>query len=492
MVRIEGVIGSGGLASSDSVIPAVKRAFEASKINAVVLAIDSGGGSPVEAERIYRAVDAWKKETGKPVVAVIGNIGASAAYMIALHTDRIYAAQYSLIGSVGAVLQGWDFHRALDRLSVSQRVYASGNLKSMLNPFLPMSPEAEAKAKNLVQVMGMQFRDELDRLRAGKLKAGVNYSSSEVWGGLEAQRVGMVDEIGTLDDIVKAQWNAPIHDFGPRRACRSPPPRPTGCARSSWRRRRHRGRCDEPGPGGLDRDGGSAARAVALEPSAGSIEPGKGRRVRRHGPLAHYGNPLRPLAAMNASNSDSGKPANGAGGDDPAFRSARPPSKRMPPLPTRGKSLRTWLILALATALVLVASIAVWPAPLAVLVVLVVTVSVAQRSRSRRALARLAADRPGESICSFARRFDCRKVDTWVIRAVYETLQDDLKGDFRQFPLRPDDDLLRTLKIDAEDLEFDLLQTMAYRCRRRLPSAAEVHAVTVGDLVHYLNGLEAA
>jgi protease-4 len=231
VVRIEGVIGAGGLASADAVIPAIRRAFESPRIRAVVLAIDSGGGSPVEAERIYRAIDAWKKETGKPVVAVIGNIGASAAYMIALHTDRIYAAQYSLIGSIGAVLQGWDFHRALERMSVSQRVYASGDLKSMLNPFLPMSPEAEAKARNLVQAMGSQFRAELDRFRADKLKAGVNYSSGEVWGGLEAQRVGIVDEIGTLDDIVKAQWNAPIHDFGPRA-----PTLPFATAAAEWLR----------------------------------------------------------------------------------------------------------------------------------------------------------------------------------------------------------------------------------------------------------------
>jgi protease-4 len=231
VVRIEGVISQDSMASADRVIPALRRAFESPRIKAVVLAIDSGGGSPVEAERIYRAVDAWKKETGKPVVAVIGNIGASAAYMIVLHADSIYAAQYSLIGSIGAVLQGWDFHRALDRLSVSQRVYASGNLKSMLNPFLPMSPEAEDKARALVQEMGEQFRAELDRMRAGKLKADVNYSSGEVWGGLEAQRVGVVDEIGTLDDVVKARWNAPIHDFGPRS-----PSMPFATAAADWLR----------------------------------------------------------------------------------------------------------------------------------------------------------------------------------------------------------------------------------------------------------------
>jgi protease-4 len=68
------------------------------------------------------------------------NVGASAPYMVALHTDKIYAANYSLVGSVGVVLTGWDFHAL--RSSRSASVYARGNLKSMLNPHMPMTPEA--------------------------------------------------------------------------------------------------------------------------------------------------------------------------------------------------------------------------------------------------------------------------------------------------------------------------------------------------------------
>src|SRR5258706_16001530 len=130
VVRIEGEIAAGNLASAEKVVPAIARAFESDKVKAVVLSIDSPGGAPVEAERIYRAIDAMKAANpDKPIVAVINNMGASAAYMIALHADRIYAAQYSLVGSIGAVLTGWDFSKAIGRVDVAQRVYASGNLK---------------------------------------------------------------------------------------------------------------------------------------------------------------------------------------------------------------------------------------------------------------------------------------------------------------------------------------------------------------------------
>lgn len=216
VVRIEGEISAGSVASANRIVPALQQAYESRNVKAVVISIDSPGGAPVEAERIYRAIDALKaSEIKKPIVAVINNMGASAAYMIALHTDKIYAGQYSLVGSVGAVLTGWDFSKAISRVDVAQRVYASGNLKAMLNPFLPMTPEADAKAKELVQQMGEQFANELKTRRKGKLKENVNYATGEIWSGLEAKQIAIIDEIGTVDQIIKESWGLKSHDFGP-------------------------------------------------------------------------------------------------------------------------------------------------------------------------------------------------------------------------------------------------------------------------------------
>jgi protease IV len=186
-------------------------------VKAVVISIDSPGGSPVESERIYRVIESYKQSHPKPVIAVINNIGASAAYMIALHADKIVAGNYSLVGSVGAIMAGWDLHKAIEKVEISQRVYASGTLKSMLNPFLPMTPEADRKAQELVSMMGQQFTDELVATRGPKLKAGINYGTGEVWDGVEAAKIGLVDEIGTLDDYIQRTWDRPLYDYGPRR-----------------------------------------------------------------------------------------------------------------------------------------------------------------------------------------------------------------------------------------------------------------------------------
>lgn len=216
VVRIEGEIANGNAASAHRVLPALRRAFESERVKAVVLSIDSPGGAPLEAERIFSALEAWRKTHPKPVVAVINNLGASAAYMVALHSDRIYAGRYSLVGSVGAILSGWDAHEALARVGVAQRVYASGELKSMMNPFVAMTPQAESKAKELVEQMGQAFAQDLARQRGAKLAQGVNLVSGGVWGGEEAQRLGLIDEVATLDQVLKARWpRLRTHEFGP-------------------------------------------------------------------------------------------------------------------------------------------------------------------------------------------------------------------------------------------------------------------------------------
>src|SRR5439155_18554799 len=133
VVRIDGEISAQSVASAKRVIPILEKAFANPSVKAVVLSIDSPGGAPAESERIYTAVEYLKRKHQKPVVAVINNMGASAAYMIAIHADRIYAAKYSLVGSIGAIITAWDLHRAIERVDVAQRVYASGQLKSLLN-----------------------------------------------------------------------------------------------------------------------------------------------------------------------------------------------------------------------------------------------------------------------------------------------------------------------------------------------------------------------
>ena len=110
----------------------------------------------------------------------------------------------------------------------------------------------------------------------------------------------------------------------------------------------------------------------------------------------------------------------------------------------------------------------------------------------RKLLRALAASRPGESICSFARAFDYRNTDTWIIRAVYEELQEHLNSECADFPIRPDDRLLEDLRIDPEDLDDLLARQIAERTGRSLanPEANPYYGKvkTVRDLVTFFAG----
>lgn len=215
VVNVSGTIGSGQLASAEEVVPVLEKVFHSPKVKAIALNIDSPGGQPFESERITQTLDRLKLETGKPAYAFIGNTGASAAYMLALHADRIIAGRYSLVGSIGAVITGWDFHKLAEKLDVNQRVYASGIHKNMLNPFVAMSKESENKAQQMVNQMAVIFAEEFKGKRKGKLTEGFDYTTGEIWGGEEALKIGLIDEIGTIESVVHREWQLPTHDFGP-------------------------------------------------------------------------------------------------------------------------------------------------------------------------------------------------------------------------------------------------------------------------------------
>lgn len=114
-----------------------------------------------------------------------------------------------------------------------------------------------------------------------------------------------------------------------------------------------------------------------------------------------------------------------------------------------------------------------------------------ERKRSEKKFKVLAEERRELSICEFARSFDCREVDTWIIRAVYEQIQDYISDIYTPIAIKADDDLFETLEIDEDDFEEELVEEIAQRTGRSLdeieknPYSGKVH--TVRDLVYFFN-----
>jgi protease-4 len=215
IINVFGEIAEGKLASADELVPVLEKVFKLPNVKAIALNIDSPGGQPFESERIGQVIDQLKVETHKPIYGFIGNTGASAAYMLALHTDKIIAGRYSLVGSIGAVITGWDLHKLADKFDVGQRVFASGIHKNMLNPFVEMSKASDLKAQEMVNQMAEVFNNEFKDKRGTKIKTGFIYTTGEVWGGYEALSLGLIDEIGTIESVINKEFKLPTYNFGP-------------------------------------------------------------------------------------------------------------------------------------------------------------------------------------------------------------------------------------------------------------------------------------
>jgi protease-4 len=207
VVPISGVIAQETKASADSVITVLEKLFRTDAVKGIILLIDSGGGSPTEAERITRFIDAQQERTGKPVIAVCASMCASAAYMIAIHADRIYVGQYSWTGSIGAIMKGWDVVRLMEKFDVDQRVFASGPLKDLMNPFTDMSPEMSEKLGELVDQSGELFANEVKAIRGAALTTDVDLFTGEVWTGPESLELGLVDEMGTVEEALVREFD---------------------------------------------------------------------------------------------------------------------------------------------------------------------------------------------------------------------------------------------------------------------------------------------
>lgn len=197
VVKISGGIGI--LTDLDRLAFNLEKAFK-TEAPAVILSIDSPGGDPNTADRIIaRLAFLKKKYPEKKVIAVCGRLCASAAYLIAIHADEIYAGKYSLVGSIGAIITTMNFSGLMEKLGIEYKAYSSGPYKDMLNPFLPFSEEKDKKAVDLVNKIADKFVAEVYRLR--KIPKDKKIATGEIWTAQEALELGLIDHIGVIENI---------------------------------------------------------------------------------------------------------------------------------------------------------------------------------------------------------------------------------------------------------------------------------------------------
>lgn len=207
LVRIEGEIGPGKSASAQALVPLLEKAFSDDKAKAVVLLINSPGGTPVQSSLVHDAVVRLKAEHNKPVLAVGEDLVTSGAYFIAVAADKIVVNRSTVTGSIGVVSRGFGFQGLMEKLGVERRVHTAGESKNLGDPFGPETEAGLAKQEELLHAIHAHFKDTVTTGRGGKLDADYpGLFSGTVWTGEQSVAMGLTDELGDLSTAVKKEY----------------------------------------------------------------------------------------------------------------------------------------------------------------------------------------------------------------------------------------------------------------------------------------------
>ena len=188
--------------TSGTIMKQIREAAADDSVKALVLRIDSGGGSATAAEEVGRELLRFKEQTKKPIVATMGNTGASAAYWIAAcASDKIYANATTLTGSIGVYMHTEELFK---KIGITSDKIKSGPYKDILTNDRPMTPEEKEILQNIVDEIYDQFVYTVSagrRMETSKVRA---IADGRIYTGRQAKNIGLVDELGDYYDALAA------------------------------------------------------------------------------------------------------------------------------------------------------------------------------------------------------------------------------------------------------------------------------------------------
>lgn len=206
LIEVRGVIADKEAASADNIVGSLRKAFEDKRTAAVVLRINSPGGSPVQSGYVYDEIMRLRGlNPDTKVYAVISDVGASGAYYIASAADQIYADKASLVGSIGVTAASFGFVDAMHKLGVERRVYTSGKYKAFLDPFQPQRADEREFWQTVLETTHRQFIASVKAGRGDRLKDATHPElfSGLIWSGEQALGLGLVDGFGSASYVAR-------------------------------------------------------------------------------------------------------------------------------------------------------------------------------------------------------------------------------------------------------------------------------------------------
>ncbi|MCD8199147.1 MAG: signal peptide peptidase SppA [Phascolarctobacterium sp.] len=191
--------------TSGSVMRQIREAADDKSVKVLLLRIDSGGGSATAAEEIGRELKRFKENTNKPIVSAMGNMGASAAYWIAAcASDKIYANSTTLTGSIGVYMPYMNVEELFKKIGITSGKIKSGPYKDIMSGDRPMTPEEQAILQEIVNEIYADFIKTVAEGRKMDEAKVRGLADGRIYTGEQAQKLGLVDELGNYYDALAA------------------------------------------------------------------------------------------------------------------------------------------------------------------------------------------------------------------------------------------------------------------------------------------------
>jgi len=198
VVDLDGVI-----LSPQPVVGELKKFADDSSIKAIILHVNSPGGGVAASEEIYREVKRIRAEKKKRVVVSIESVGASGAYYVASASDKIYADQGSIVGSIGVIAEWVNYGDLLKWAKLKNVVIKTGEFKDTGNPARDLTPSEQAYMQSLIDNMFGQFVKAVADGRNLKFDDVKSIADGKVWTGEQAKSMKLIDEVGDFEAAVK-------------------------------------------------------------------------------------------------------------------------------------------------------------------------------------------------------------------------------------------------------------------------------------------------
>lgn len=197
-----GVVGLRGIIlDSKSTVDLLKKYRKDDRIKAIIVRVDSPGGSVAASQEIYREIVRTLPQ--KKVVISMGNVAASGGYYIAVAGTRIMANPGTLTGSIGVVMQFSNIQELMHKIGISQEVVKSGAFKDIGSPVRKMKPEERLLLEGVIRNVHRQFVDTVAQARRLPRPEVEKLADGRIFTGEQAKTLGLVDELGSLEDAVE-------------------------------------------------------------------------------------------------------------------------------------------------------------------------------------------------------------------------------------------------------------------------------------------------